>query len=299
MKNALVVVGLMFLGCGVSQTELESDELLNEDGSELSTTARTYVTFTRDFRKCMAPMCGGYFVSDVNRVNPSRTYVSDLDFSASGLDEATIAKALEGDATILRGKLGKAEAQFHTRKFVVSDAWRGMPGVTAAATDSIYKVEASNIFCIRAPCASLKATRLNASGLNLFDGTDVAPAALSFVDQKWLTNRVTDHQALVAGKAVNGTLVSGTYERILSASQVFVKLPEAPGPCPLAKMPPCATGKVRSFVRNEDRCELPSACVTPMVCTQFIPACPAGYTMQYWKGASACWDFACDPAFSL
>ena len=302
MKNGLMVAVLMMTGCGVSQSELaDSTDLQGQEGAELSTTSRTYVTFTRDFRKCVSPMCGGYFVTDLNRVNATAHYVSGFDFSAAGLDDATVTKALEGgSATILRGKLGAEDSRFHTRPFLISDAWRGMPGVNVAAGDAFYFVASVNIQCIKAPCPSMRATKLNAGGATLFHKTDVSGAALPRVDQSWLTSRLELDDAIAAAQFTQGALVSGTREKVLSASQVFVKLPEAPGPCPAFRLMACPNGQVRTFVRNANRCELPGACVTPGVCALFLPACAEDYTLQSWSGGQhACPTFACDPTFSL
>jgi hypothetical protein len=302
MKNAWLLAVVAVMGCGVSETEVtDLTDVQGQEGSELSTTSRTYVTFTHDFRKCASPMCGGYFVTDVNRVNPAPRYVSAIDFSKSGLDDATIQKALEGGAaTVLRGKLGAEDVGFSTRPFVVSDAWRGMPGVTATSTDSFYLTEQANIQCIKAPCPSMKATRLNAGGSTLIHETDVTAAALPRVDTAWLSGRVELRDAIVTGHFTQGKLISGTHEKVLTASQVFVKLAEAPGPCPLAKMPPCPTGQVRSYTRDTDRCVLPHMCVPAHVCTQFVMACPADYTLISWvDGVHACPARACDPTFSI
>ncbi len=291
----------MLVGCGVSQTEVNAPDELESDGAELSTTSRSYVTFTRDFRKCASPMCGGWWVTDVNRVTPVPRYVNSFDFSKSGLDEATIVKAQEGEVgqVVYRGKLGPADS-FNTRAFVVSSVYRGLPGVTAVVGQPFFKVERANIQCFKAPCPTMKATKLNVGGGPLVDGLKVTDATLSLVSETWLKSRIADHSAIVTGKLENGALISGSYEQLLSASQVFVKLPEQPGPCPMVKMPACPVGKVRSYARNEDRCVLPAACVTPGACALFVPACAEGYELQSWTGGKfACTVYACDPAFSL
>lgn len=303
MKNALIAAALMLAGCGVSQTEVTEVDTLETEGAELSTTSRTYVTFSRDFRKCASPMCGGWFVTDVNRVNPVPRYVNAIDFSGSDLDQATIDKVHEGafGQVVLRGKLGKTEPVFNTRSFLVTDAWRGMPGVTAVVGQPFLTVASIDIQCFKAPCPSMKATKLNAGGSTMFDQLDVSAASLNRVDQNWLKNRVAEHKAIVTGTFVNGAFISGSYEKVLKATQVLVKLPEAPGPCPLVKMPPCPAGKVRVYERNEDRCVLPSfTCVTGGACAAFVPECAEGYELQSWTGGNfACTVYACDPAFSL
>ncbi len=303
MKIAWMTVGLMLVGCGVSQSEvIESSDTVGVDGTELSASSRTYVTLTRDMRRCLSPVCGGYFVTDVNRVSPAPRYVSGLTFAGSGLDEETINKALEavGGELVLRGKLGAEEKMFHTRPFLVSGAWRGLPGMKVAAGDAFDSVEPLDVQCFAAPCPTGRATRLNAGGTTTFHEIDLDSAALVRVDRAWLLSRINLHDAIVAAHFVTRPGGPGGVARVLTASQVFVKLPEAPGPCPLVKMPPCAAGTVRSFNRNVDRCELPSACVIPGVCAQYQPNCEAGYTLQSWSGGShACQVFACDPAFSL
>lgn len=296
-SSILTAAAVLFLSaCGVSEGELTNEQdTLDTESAELGTGARTYVTVERDYRKCAFPMCSGWYVTDVNRVHPKATYVYALDFKSSGLDEATIARAQEGKA-VLRGKLG---AKFQgIPAFVVSDAWVGMPGIEAGK--DFFLVSKVNIQCIKAPCPTLKATKLNAGGSSLFDGLVVKDAALPRVSQPWLSSRVTERGAIVTGTFTQGQLISGSYERILSASQVFVKLPETIGPCPLVKMPACTGGKVRTYVRDANRCVVPSACVTPGACAAFVPQCDEGYTLQSWTGGMfACSVSACDPTFSL
>ena len=125
-------------------------------------------------------------------------------------------------------------------------------------------------------------------------------ALLTMVDGKWLTNRIEEHDALVAGKFVAGQKFSTGTEQILSASQVFVKIPEAPGPCPVFKLAACPNGQTRTYVRNADRCILPAACVSGGACALFVPQCAPGYTLQSWTGGKfACQAYACDPAWSV
>jgi hypothetical protein len=247
-------------------------------------------------------MCGGYFVTDVNRANPGAHYVNALDFSKSGLDAQTVDKALDGvgGKLVLRGKLGAEETSFHTRPFVVSDAWRGLPGVTAPSGDGFYTVESMFIQCFTTPCPTGRATRLNAGGATIFHEMNLDAAALPRVDQQWLTSRIYAHDALVSASFVSRPGGPGGTAKVLTASQVFVKLPEAPGPCPQYKLMACPSGQVRSFTRSVDRCELPAACVTPGVCPYFVPNCGADYSLQSWSGGQhACQVYACDPTFSL
>lgn len=296
-RMAALSAVVVMVGCGVTESQVVGDDAPQGEGSaELGTASRTYVTVRHDMRKCISPLCGGYWVADVNRATLREVYVNGLDFSGSNLSQESIDAALQGDAVVFHGKLGPAEPRFGTRPFLVSAAWRGMPGITRATGESFFRVAESRIECFTTPCPQLLATRLNAGGSTRVGDVAVSRASLMAVDQTWLANRIVEHGALVAAKLTP----SQTDGQVLDASQVYVKLPEQPGPCPLVKMPGCQGGKVYNETRTEDRCVLPSMCVTPGPCTFFLPMCPDGYTRVQWKGrANACPVVACDPTFTV
>jgi hypothetical protein len=110
--------------------------------------------------------------------------------------------------------------------------------------------------------------------------------------------RVMRHDALIAAKLVDGQQMAGGKEHIADASQVFVKIPNQNSPCPRVAVALCDNGLVRSWSRSDEMCVMPSSCVTPGVCAQFIPSCPSGYSLSTWSGGQfACPVHACDPAF--
>ena len=150
--------------------------------------------------------------------------------------------------------------------------------------------------CITAPCNNLTAHKLNATKTSSITRTAVAFDHL--VDNSWLTHRVEDGGAIVAGSIGNGDVFPGGPESVLTADQVFLKLPETQGPCPLFKYGVCPSGQVRDYTRSEDRCILPSACVDAGFCAAFVPACEEGYSLSSWAGGEfGCSQFVCDPAW--
>src|SRR5581483_8252740 len=80
--------------CGVSDSTVGSDES-TQNGAELSASSRTYVALRKDTRACASPMCGGYFVHDLNRTTTTETYVSGLDFTGSGLSDGDQQRVFE------------------------------------------------------------------------------------------------------------------------------------------------------------------------------------------------------------
>jgi hypothetical protein len=301
MRSFLLWLALLSTGCGVAELEVDDSsaaEAMAEETAELSTRTASYVVFRRDQRRCLSPVCGGYWVSDVNRRVLREEYVSGFDFSGSGLTEEAQAKALEGDEreVILRGKLGPTETRFNTRTFLVLEAFRGMPGVRAAATDSFYRVErADNLRCVVAPCPSLRAIKLHTTQQTLFHEVSVARASKTNVDARWMTSRITDQGALVAA-----AFVTRNRSTTLDAAQVFMRLPEPSQSCPRIALPSCAAGYTLSWVRNENRCLLPSACVLTVSCPQIRPYCEPNYTAMAWNGGTrACPRAVCDPTWVM
>lgn len=290
-------------GCAAqSAVDPSEEDVTTEDGA-LSEFSRSFVALRPDLRQCMSPYCGGFWVHDVNRATLNEIYVSDLDFSASGLSEEDQGRARDGstDELILRGKLGKIDPKTRTRAFVVSEAYRGMPGVKVADGETFYKTTLRDpqITCFTAPCNNEVATKLNSSTTTSVTTLSVKRASKPLVDQAWLAQRVLGHDAIVSAKIVNGAKLPGGYEKVVDASQVFVKLPEHAGPCPMFKLMACPAGLERTYTRSPDRCLLPSECVKPGLCAAYLPACEEGYTLASWTGSKfACNAYACDPSFA-
>jgi hypothetical protein len=303
MKNLVpLICTVLFAACGISEAEVDVVASPESDvvTEELGTVVNSYVTLRRDMRRCMAPLCGGYWVHDLNRTNLNEKYVSGLDFSRSGMDDTAQAQVFGGgDEVVLRGRLGPAESQFKTRPFIVLEAWRGMPGVVAAAGETIYRVTALDIQCFAAPCSIASLKKVNYALTRNVDGLSVERAALSpLVDQAWMTARVLRHDALIAAKIIDGQQMAGGKEKLADASQVFIRIPNSNGPCPMMRLAMCPQGQVHTYSRSDEMCMLPAGCVTPGVCAQFIPSCPDGYSLATWSGGQfACPAHACDPSF--
>jgi hypothetical protein len=282
-----------------------SDQTATTDAEEgISSRTAAYVTLTRDTRRCVSPMCGGYFTTDVNTTRATQ-YVSAFDFSRSNLDEATLLLIQETpiEDLMIYGILGERETRFNTRPLVVLEAYRALPGIARRAGDGYHSVRVNNppIQCITAPCNNTSAQLLNRTTAAASVTTlDVSAALAQLVDPAWATARIARDGALVAGRIVNGASLPGGRERILRASQVFIRLPFENERCPLARPARCPEGQVNIWQRNDDRCVSPAGCATPGACTLAVPSCAEGYTLSSWTGGMfGCQQFACDPTFTL
>ena len=278
------------------QPEVAVSDETGQAEEDLSAWSRTHVGIRRDYRKCISPLCGGYWVHDLNRKIKTETYVSSLDFKASGLDEQTQALVLgaaDGEI-VLRAKLGPKETKYNTRTLQVAAAYRGLPGRLTNASDQVYAVENLGRMCITSPCPTYETRRVNYSAKQVLSGLDLDLGG--HIDAWWLLEEAARDGALVLGSIRSGQTLPGGVETILDASQVFLKLPEV-NSCPQFKLIPCPTGTERSYSRNEKRCILPGACVPEAFCKKSFPVCDDGYSLVSWTGESGCEEHACDPTW--
>lgn len=293
--RSLALALLVLSGCGVSSSDAvvnDVDDVSADDSFELSTTKDTFLIARRDFRKCVSPMCGGYWVKDLNSTMQER-YVSGFDFTGSGLSDdvqGLVADAPDNEL-VLFGRLGPKESRFDTRSLKVLTAYRGLPGKTFDADDKFYSVFPTRIACITTPCANLSTTRLNrTTGHTMASDIDVSAALGTLVEEQWVHDRVLFGRGIVAGRVVrsNGHVT-------VTARQVFVELPDRTVSCPKMPAPVCATGEVPAYERTSNRCVVPSGCTLPRFCAAFVPACDEGYSQVSWQ--NGCTRWACEPTF--
>jgi hypothetical protein len=291
---SLAAVVLLLAGCGVSTAELDDlDPGTSEVDGELSSTRDTYLLARKDQRRCVSPMCGGYWVRDLNSTMQER-YVSGFDFSESSLtaDQQSMVTSASDEEVVLLARLGARETRFGTRPLLVKRAFRGMPGKRFGAGDTFYGLLPVRVVCqSSAPCAYLSTTRLNrTTGHAMTTDVDASAALAAHVDDQWLLSRVFSGKTVLAGRIVRqGGHVT------LAASQVFVELPDRVSPCIDQPPPRCASGYVNSFERSPDRCTEPTGCTPPGVCAQASFACEPGYRQVTWF--NVCPRMACEPEY--
>ena len=302
----VLVAGSLLTACGpATEAELAGgSEALDDAADALSASSRSYVRANRDRRRCPAPQCGGYYVKDLNRPTSAEQYVSALDFKnapqLSAAEHLEVGAAGDGEL-LLWGKLGPLSASTGLRTFLVYDAWRGMPGVTALSSDTFFAVDskAAVVRCAMAPCKSETAKKLNTTSTQVFSSYDLLSALPAFGDGAWLQSEVMNRGALVAATVRNGAPMTGGYDVVLDASQVFLRVAGSARTCPATPNPSCSAGRVYAWDRDVARCRVPLGCVPSRSHCSAAPTCAPGYTRTAWTTAQGCTAHACDPTFSL
>lgn len=183
-RKVLSLFALALVACGATPDEVGQ---LPEPDAERSAESlddgiSTYYIVTRqDMRKCMYPMCGGYFVKRVNRALTRCTdgvwrqecHAVDVDLSALGMSESVTSEYVSGTFGAGKGLIrGKLVSENGADTLVGSEAWVGRAG--AEPSGGVWRVESSGIVCITWPCPSYKERLLNHGYGRYLHGVDLA-----------------------------------------------------------------------------------------------------------------------------
>jgi hypothetical protein len=199
LSLAASTAALSLTGCSAAPSEDEADELeLAESEDGLSSASNFgYVALRRDYRKCMFPMCGGYFA---RRVNLDKTrcadgtlqeecYVATLSLKGMKLsqrEEDELASAAASGKALLKVRAYKTKINGGTwGTLKASEGWIGATGSTPDGT--FYRAYDNGIRCVRAPCPTTSVAPLNGGETsNLVDvilDQTATPASAELLDR--------------------------------------------------------------------------------------------------------------------
>ena len=242
-------------------TEIVEDDLAGElptegeagkaDGADTF----TYYTITRDFRRCVSPMCGGFWVTRSNRAETvcangakaDTCYVAELDDANLGLAEkdlTALRDAIEHGGAIVRGDLlPQTYGDFgNLGRFHVTEAWTA--GAANGVIDGVFvKVEQSGIRCIAAPCEDKAELKLNSTRSAMIADLDFEPSGATEdeIAKAWDSLTAEGGGLIVVGDRYtvreNGRKAKGR-----TVSQFFTKLVPGAGGDPTQGEGECFVG---------------------------------------------------------
>jgi len=214
------------LNAGVSESVLRSSDLVNATS--------TFYSLRRDLRRCVSPLCGGYFVKRVNMSSTrcangrfmSECYVAGIDWH--GQPETDITHLL------VRGNIvAKRYGQFgNLGELRVSESWTTISDNQPVGT--YYLVRDRGVRCITFPCPTHHEAKLNSSFSRNIAGVNLEGAGLGENNAPIVNAAMTGPEGVI----VTGTdvVVTGPGGRSfeLKATQVYVrKKPE------ISSLKPC------------------------------------------------------------
>jgi hypothetical protein len=231
---------------GCSTPPYSSDEPVSDSQGtyDVAATNTTYFEIWSDLRKCASPMCGGWFVSRLNRSTTTcvdgRTaascYAPVLDWSATGLTDAQQAPFLDackraavssGTYALVRGEFAKTNATTRPElgRFVVREAWVAEGDPSTEGT--FVRVQDNGLRCFAAPCPSLTEQTLNMTTTANIAAIDWTPSGLDADQIAECTQDLFAPDGLliagyrynytVNGTAAQGRTITAAFQRILAA----------------------------------------------------------------------------------
>ena len=208
------------------------------DGDALSTSARsgTYYQIERDYRKCVSPLCGGFWVSTLNQEKmkcPDGTeddmcYVAEIDWSESGLSDDQIEKLEwvidDGDEVILTGKLD-AEIFSETWKLGVlyaAQAWTSVQD--HAVPEDTWRLEDLGFVCVREPCFNIGAELVNTSSSTTLSGIDLSGVDASEKELEQAAAALDDGELIAPGEVSSSSISAEEWSRgrVLKATSFYL-----------------------------------------------------------------------------
>ena len=152
---------------GATEEVAESEDALTGAPSNFG-----YFVVTRhDMRKCISPICGGFFVKRLNQATTTcadgtkqaECYVSGITLSGVGLsarEESELRGAVETGKALIKARMYRSKFNGLTLGTIMaSEGWLGATG--SAPDGTFYRVADNGIRCITAPCPSTTAYGLN------------------------------------------------------------------------------------------------------------------------------------------
>jgi hypothetical protein len=301
--NRNVCLSFFLVACGaVEQSSgVGVDDVTDVSADELSAKDTQYYVLRKDFRRCASPLCGGYFAKQVNS-EAAEVYVNGMTFSGKTLTGKARQDVLDAPLTelVVKGRLSSPEKRFKTQALVVSEAWRGLPGVEVKANDLFLSAARLNLPCRKfGPCAIAETTRLNGLAVPgpIQTGLSLQPMDAN-VSLDFLLAQILDGGALFSGKVYTSQKPPQPAFTDVEVNQVFLKIPQA-WSCPSFKLASCPEGQTWTQLYDSNGCLVPDRCVTPGACIAVFRGCPEGYrNVSYPAGTFACQAVTCEPAFT-
>ena len=250
-----------------------------------------FIVTQLDPRLCPSPLCGGYFVKEVNKPKSQcadgtwqqQCHAGQLDASGLGWSNdllASFSQQFGQRHALVRGRLQqRAFGSFKVDVLVVDEGWQGQ--ALSKPVGTFYGLKASGIVCITFPCQSIQERELNFPTQRLIADVDLAASGAS--PDKVAAGRDALSQSsgiLAAGehKPITGPAGSGL-KLVTSEFYLLVldKVPPVGQACGGIQGLTCPTGQFCD-ITTPNACggaDLSGTCrIPPQVCLQiYSPVC--------------------------
>jgi hypothetical protein len=303
-KTFVLALSLLSLaGCAVSapsDDEASTEDVAVDEAEEAITGAPSntgyFIVTRRDFKKCMAPLCGGWYVKRVNQAattcadgsKQAECYVTSFGYKGMNLstrEEDDFRAAFESGSGLVKARMYKQKWNgISIGVLKASEGWIGATKSTPSGT--FYRAASNGIVCITAPCPSTSVYELNGkTSYNVIDVVLDQTATLATQDllDRAATAMGTKEGILLAGgvQLPKCAVPSATCGPKAVASEFYVRYTHTEGKScgghTIGPSPTCNTSQFCSW-KPEGICGWADASGTcayaPDFCTeQYSPVC--------------------------
>jgi hypothetical protein len=205
------------------------------DGGPAPTVPKVYLV-RRDTRRCIYPLCGGFWLHAVNE--PTTTcadgttdvecYVAEIDWTALGLTADEVVEVQGSAGNLLVEGIGELRTigAFTLGALVANAAWRAEWATREimAGTTTYYAVRDNGMLCLVPPCFSLELDVLNTGGADTVSALDLGGTGASAADIARGTAAAGTGDLRVLGTISTDPTPgpSGAFGRTLDAQQFFL-----------------------------------------------------------------------------
>jgi hypothetical protein len=223
-----VLIGLFLAGLAACSTEGFSDDAVGTVSAEINV-SKGFFLARQDFRKCAFPMCGGFFVHQLNNASmtcadgsvKAECYVAKANLSSLGFkaaEQQSFLSQLGQGLLVVKGNLSDSSSVGtwgQLNASAVYEAWTDQP-----ATGSFHSVYDSGIRCITAPCNSLAQQPLNSDAPAAFlTGFDFSAINMAEETQAQVWEILSLGHLIAAGSIAEKPGVGATFV----ASQLYAR----------------------------------------------------------------------------
>ena len=256
LRTARLALLILATGLLLPMAEAAAQEL-----SLAKSSRPLYYSVEPDFRRCPSPLCGGYFITAVNRratrcLDGSRSpscYVADIDWEAIGLDGS------EGAGLVLGTQEPGGFPGFpELATFTPDAAWR-------AASDQEARgrwvgLMDNGIVCVTTPCFDIEQRKLNKrQRIRALSGIDLSEVKATDEDLEAAWQALENDELIAVGKhrRVHDAGPAGKGLEFV-ASQFFLRVePDVDGDLFCTGDDQCTATVFHSPVASADECYCP------------------------------------------
>ncbi len=258
--------------------------------------AEDYFHARRDFRRCVAPECGGIFVRKLNNLRMScpdgtvarECYIGQLDMGDLTVDAFAKGKPGFNTDVILKGQVSVGvDPEDSLGVFSVEEVWRSATG--RRAVGRYYGIVNNEIVCITSPCYSYDQYTLNLKEMRPISDVDLSEVGASDQDLTEAYRRMGEGEPLLA-TGLNRRVKHATGDGIRFAATQFY-LPVK------SRVVVCEAG----YTEVNGECVTSNGCAYPSIELETVSGAPDVDPVSGELGASYTYtcEERCDPPADL